>query len=151
MASPDQQNWSQLHEEVKTHLQKEVHLTRELLSNLHQEALDKEHSMQILQQRQSLLERLNQARELRLVAMQKLEILIDPNSKGLKLEQILPLGDEQTAEVLSLSEQLDALTKKMNQQNIENQSALKQGRRLLKPKSLKKKTAVATQEKNTQT
>lgn len=149
MASPDQQNWSQLYEEIKIHLQKEVHLMRELLSNLHQETLDKEHSTQILQQRQSLLERLNQARELRLVATQKLEILIDPNNKGLKLEQILLLGDDQTAEVLSLNEQLDALTKKMNQQNIDNQSALKQGRRLLKPKSFKKKTAVATQEKNT--
>ena len=129
-----QKNWNQLHEEIKINLQKEVYLMRELLANLHQEILDKEHSMQIMQQRQSLLERLNQARELRSVATQKLETLIDPSNKDLKLEQIMPLDDEQTTEVLSLNDQLGALTKKMNQQNIDNQSSLKQQRRL-KPKS----------------
>ncbi len=144
-----QKNWNQLHEEIKINLQKEVYLMRELLANLHQEVLDKEHSIQIMQQRQSLLERLNQARELRLVATQKLETLIDPSNKDLKLEQIMPLDDEQTTEVLSLNDQLGALTKKMNQQNIDNQSSLKQERRL-KPKAPKKKTAIATQEKNTQ-
>lgn len=144
-----QKNWNQLHEEIKINLQKEVYLMRELLANLHQEVLDKEHSIQIMQQRQSLLERLNQARELRLVATQKLETLIDPSNKDLKLEQIMPLDDEQTTEVLSLNDQLGALTKKMNQQNIDNQSSLKQERRL-KPKASKKKTAIATQEKNTQ-
>lgn len=107
-----QKNWNQLHDEIKVNLQKEVYLMRELLANLHQEVLDKEHSMQIMQQRQSLLERLNQARELRLVATQKLETLINPSSKDLKLEQIMPLDDEQTTEVLSLNDQLDALTKK---------------------------------------
>ncbi|HEV3270247.1 MAG TPA: hypothetical protein VGZ69_06340 [Candidatus Rhabdochlamydia sp.] len=144
-----QKNWNQLHEEIKINLQKEVYLMRELLANLHQEVLDKEHSIQIMQQRQSLLERLNQARELRLAATQKLETLIDPSSKDLKLEQIMPLDDEQTTEVLSLNDQLGALTKKMNQQNIDNQSSLKQECRL-KPKASKKKTAIATQEKNTQ-
>lgn len=142
------QNWTQLHDEIKASLQKEVYLMRELLANLHQEVLDKEHSTQIMQQRQSLLERLNQARELRLAATQKLEILIDPSNKELKLEQIMPLDDEQTTEVLSLNDQLGALTKKMNQQNMDNQSSLKQERRL-KPKNPKKKTAIATQEKNT--
>jgi hypothetical protein len=144
MASP---NWNQLHEEIKVNLQKEVYLMRELLANLHQEIVDKEHSAQVLQQRQSLLERLNQARELRQAATQKLETL-DPNNKGPKLEQIMPPNDEQTAEVLSLNDQLGALTKKMNQQNIDNQS-IKQDRRLLKPKTSRKKTAIATQEKNT--
>ena len=142
-------NWNQLHEEIKINLQKEVYLMRELLANLHQEILDKEHYIQIMQQRQSLLERLNQARELRLVATQKLETLIDPDSKDLKLEQIMPLDDEQTTEVLSLNDQLGALTKKMNQQNIDNQSSLKQ-ERCLKPKSPRKKTDIATEEKNTQ-
>lgn len=132
-----QKNWNQLHDEIKVNLQKEVYLMRELLANLHQEVLDKEHSMQIMQQRQSLLERLNQARELRLVATQKLETLINPSSKDLKLEQIMPLDDEQTTEVLSLNDQLDALTKKMNQQNMDNQNNLKQERRL-KPKPLEK-------------
>jgi flagellar biosynthesis/type III secretory pathway chaperone len=149
MASPHQQNWNQLHDEIKVHLQTEVHLMRELLSNLHQEGLDKEHSIQILEQRQSLLKRLEQAKEQRIIATQKLETLIDPKNKGLKLEQILPLGDDQTAEVLSLNDQLGALTKKMEQQNIDNQNAIKQGRRLIKPKPLKKKPVVATQEKNT--
>jgi len=143
-----QKNWNRLHDEIKVNLQKEVYLMRELLANLHQEVVDKEHSIQIMQQRQSLLERLNQARELRLVATQKLETLIDPSSKDLKLEQIMPLDDEQTTEVLSLNDQLGALTKKMNQQNIDNQSSLKQERRL-KPKTPKKKTAIATEEKNT--
>jgi hypothetical protein len=143
-----QKNWNQLHDEIKVNLQKEVYLMRELLANLHQEVVDKEHSIQIMQQRQSLLERLNQARELRLVATQKLETLIDPSNKDLKLEQIMPLDDEQTTEVLSLNDQLGALTKKMNQQNIDNQSSLKQQRRL-KPKSPRKKTASATEEKNT--
>lgn len=142
MASP---NWNQLHEEIKVNLQKEVYLMRELLANLHQEIVDKEHSAQVLEQRQSLLERLNQARELRQAATQKLE---DPSNKNLKLEQIMPPNDEQTAEVLSLNDQLGALTKKMNQQNIDNQS-IKQERRLLKPKTSRKKTAIATQEKNT--
>lgn len=145
-----QKNWNQLHDEIKVNLQKEVYLMRELLANLHQEVLDKEHSIQIMQQRQSLLERLNQARELRLVATQKLETLIDPKNKDLKLEQIMPLDDEQTTEVLSLNDQLGALTKKMNQQNMDNQSNLKQEHRLLKPKTPRKKTAIATEEKNTQ-
>lgn len=145
MASPT--HWNQLHEAIKVNLQKEVYLMRELLANLHQEVLDKEHSAQVLEQRQSLLERLNQARELRQAATQKLETL-DPSNKSPKLEQIMPPNDEQTAEVLSLNDQLGALTKKMNQQNIDNQS-LKQERCLLKPKISRKKTAIATQEKNT--
>lgn len=145
-----QKNWNQLHDEIKINLQKEVYLMRELLANLHQEVLDKEHSTQIMQQRQSLLERLNQARELRLIATQKLETLIDPSSKDLKLEQIMPLDNEQTTEVLSLNDQLGALTKKMNQQNMDNQSSLKQERRLKSSKIPRKKTAIATEEKNTQ-
>lgn len=143
-----QKNWNRLHDEIKVNLQKEVYLMRELLANLHQEVLDKEHSIQIMQQRQSLLERLNQARELRLIASKKLETLIDPSNKDLKLEQIMPLDDEQTTEVLSLNDQLGALTKKMNQQNIDNQSSLKQEHRL-KPKTPRKKTAIANEEKNT--
>lgn len=149
MASSNQQNWNPLHEEIKVHLQKEVHLMRELLSNLHQEVLDKEQSIQILEQRQSLLKRLNQSKEQKLSAIQKLEVLIDPNNKDLKLEQILPLGNEQTAEILSLNDQLGALTKKMNQHNIDSRNAIKQGRRLVRTKPLKKKTATLIQEKNT--
>lgn len=146
MASPNK-NWSQLHEDIKTNLQKEVYLMRELLANLRQEVLDKKHSAQVLQQRQLLLERLNQARELRQIATQKLELLIDPTNRSLKLEEIMPPDDEQTTEVLSLSDQLGALTKKMSQQNRDNQSTLKP--RLLKPKTSRKKTVIATQEKNT--
>lgn len=142
-----QKNWSLLHDEIRINLQKEVYLMRELLANLHQEVLDKEHSIQIIQQRQSLLERLNQAHELRLVATQKLETLIDPSNKDLKLEEIMPLDDEQTPEVLSLNDQLGALTKKMNQQNIDNKSNLKQ-KHSLKPKTSRKKTAIATEEKS---
>ncbi|MDR2539109.1 MAG: hypothetical protein LBC45_00545 [Chlamydiales bacterium] len=143
-----QKNWNRLHDEIKINLQKEVYLMRELLANLHQEGLDKDHSTQIMQQRQSLLERLYQARELRLIASKKLETLMDPNNKDLKLEQIMPLDDEQTTEVLSLNDQLGALTKKMNQQNMDNQSNLKQEQRL-KSKPPRKKTAIATEEKNT--
>ncbi|MBI3236593.1 MAG: hypothetical protein HYZ48_02665 [Chlamydiales bacterium] len=118
--------WDVLQNELRVILEKEVFLTRELLSNLHQEEIslmlqDTGTCHYLLQQRGSLVDRLGDLRSFRdKTNDQILEIL----GKNLPLqveEEIIPCPEEMGCEIISLRDQLVALTERMNLQKLRNQ------------------------------
>jgi chromosome segregation ATPase len=118
--------WQELHDGLRDGLQKEVHLTRELLSNLHQEEVslmlhDSGSLNQIMQQRSHLLERLSVLRLQRLKMTRQIEEIASINNAHPTLEEILPPSEEISNEILSLSDQLSALNERMNRQHTQNQ------------------------------
>ncbi len=126
------EDWHMLHGCLRDNLEKEIRLTRELLSNMHQEEVslmlhDQGTLNQVLQQRHPMLERLSFLRLERLETTQKIEKIAANGDKAPSLEEILPLGEEISTEILSLSDQLMALTERMNRQHTQNQRLTKQG------------------------
>jgi flagellar biosynthesis/type III secretory pathway chaperone len=122
----DSEDWQTLHNVLKEGLEKEIRLTRELLSNLHQEELslmlhDVGSLNQVLQMRYSVLESLSSLRLIRLKTTEKIEKITPSKNKHPSLEEILPPSDPITLEILSLSDQLVALTERLHRQNTHNQ------------------------------
>src|SRR6267154_4594384 len=115
----DAENWQTLHVSLRDVLQKEIHLTRELLSNMHQEEVslmlqDGGSLNQILQQRSQMLEQLSSLRLHRQETTEKIEKIASVLHKNPSLDEILPPNEEISTEILSLSDQLMALTEKIN-------------------------------------
>lgn len=127
MTNPsDVKNWQMLHVSLRDDLQKEIHLTRELLSNMHQEEVslilhDPGSLNQILQQRAQMLEKLSSLRLHRQETTEKIEKIATVYHKNPSLDEILPPNEEISTEILSLSDQLMALTERMNRQHSQNQ------------------------------
>jgi uncharacterized protein with von Willebrand factor type A (vWA) domain len=120
------ENWQNLHVSLRDGLQKEIYLMRELLSNMHQEEVslilhDTGSLDQILQQRSQMLEKLSSLRLHRQETTEKIEKIISANHKNPSLDEILPPNEEMSTEILSLSDQLMALTERMNLQHSQNQ------------------------------
>lgn len=121
------EEWSRLHNALRDNLESEIRLTRELLSNMHQEEVslilqDPGTWNQVIQLRFQMLEKLGSLRTRRIETTQKIEKLVSTSSsKAPTLEEILPPGEEITAEILSMSDQLMALTERMNRQQSQNQ------------------------------
>lgn len=150
------ENWQTLHDALRDVLQKEIHLTRELLSNIHQEEVslmlhDGGSLNVIMQQRSNLLERLSLLRLYRLETTQKIEKIAGKANKQPTLDEILPPNEEITTEILSLSDQLMALTERMNRQYSQNQRMAEHGDHIRYPQLQpaadprpKKKASVAT-------
>src|SRR5271155_751416 len=110
-------SWNELHDELKKGLEKEIRITRELLSNLHQEEVslmlhDVGNINQILQMRHQMLETLSELRLNRLSTTGKIEKIASEKNKNPSLEEILPPHEETSSEILSLSDQLMALTER---------------------------------------
>jgi hypothetical protein len=119
------ENWQSLHVSLKDDLQKEIYLTRELLSNMHQEEVslmlhDNGGLEQILQQRSQMLEKLSSLRLHRQETTQKIEKIVSAHHAP-SLDDVLPPHEEISTEILSLSDQLMALTERMNRQQSQNQ------------------------------
>ena len=122
----DQKNWQDLHCSLRDDLQKEIHLTRELLTNMRQEEVslmlhDTGSLNLILQQRSQMLEKLSFLRVHRQETTQQIEKIVAIKSESPTLDQILPPSEEISSEILSLSDQLTALHEKMNRQQSQNQ------------------------------
>ena len=120
------EDWQTLHGALRDDLQKEINLTRELLSNLHQEEVslmlhDTGSLNQILQIRHPMLESLSSLRLHRRITTEKIEKIVVANHKQPSLEEILPPGELISTEILSLSDQLMALTERLNRQQAHNQ------------------------------
>ena len=144
-------NWQTLHNELRDDLQKEVHLTRELLSNMHQEEVslmlhDAGSLNAILQQRAHMIEKLSSLRTHRRVTTEQIEKITGTPS----LDKVLPPTEEITMEILSLSDQLMALTEKISRQSTQNQHIAAHGDHYSYPQPLpaevrpKRKASVAT-------
>lgn len=121
----DAKEWNFLHTELKQALQKEVHIMRELLANMHQEEVsllvnDKGSLYELLQQRSIIIERLGSVRLMRMETTEKIEKIVARETTPLP-EHILPFEEEISTEILSLRDQLMALTEQMNRQQTHNQ------------------------------
>ncbi len=126
------ENWQKLHDALRDDLQKEIHLTRELLSNMHQEEVslmlhDSGSLNVILQQRSHLVERLSFLRSHRLETTEKIEKIVCKTHQHPTIDEILPPHEEISSEILSLSDQLMALTERMNRQQNQNQRLAEHG------------------------
>jgi flagellar FlgN protein len=124
------EDWQTLHISLRDDLQKEIHLTRELLSNMRQEELsfilqDTGGLNQILQERSEMLEKLSTLRLHRQETTAKIEKIASAKHKNPSLEELLPPSEEISTEILSLSDQLMALTERMNRQHSQNQRMTK--------------------------
>lgn len=120
------ENWQALHCFLRDDLQKEIHLTRELLANMCQEEVslmlhDAGSLNFILQQRAQMLEKLSFLRVHRQEVTQKIEKIVSAENKNPSLDEVLPPNEEISTEILSLSDQLAALNEKMNRQHSQNQ------------------------------
>jgi hypothetical protein len=120
------ENWQALHGTLRDDLQKEIHLMRELLTNLRQEEVslmlhDLGNLNLILQQRSQMLEKLSSIRLHRQETTEKIEKIASIEHKKPSLDEILPPTEEISTEILSLSDQLMALTERMNRQHTQNQ------------------------------
>jgi hypothetical protein len=120
--SDDAHDWNALHTQLQQTLQKEVSMMRELLANMHQEELSlllNDHGTlsQLLHERTLLVDRLSSLRTTRLNTAEKIEKITGTQSP----EQMFPLEEESSMEILSLRDQLMALTEQMNRQKNQNQ------------------------------
>jgi hypothetical protein len=126
------ENWQALHSTLRDDLQKEIHLTRELITNLRQEEVslmlhDAGSSNYILEQRSQMLEKLSFLRLHRQEMTKKIEEIASTGHKNPSLDEILPPNEEISTEILSLSDQLIALTERMNRLHTENQRLAEHG------------------------
>jgi uncharacterized protein with von Willebrand factor type A (vWA) domain len=126
------EDWQVLHAFLRDDLQQEIHLTRELLSNMHQEEVslmlhDTGSLNQILQQRAQMLEKLSSIRLHRLEITERIEKIASVNHKNPSLDEVLPPSEEISTEILSLSDQLMALNERMNRQHSQNQRLTEYG------------------------
>ena len=156
LAHSNPEEWHTLHGTLRDDLQKEIHLTRELLSNMHQEEVsmmlhDGGSLNQIMQQRAHLLERLSLIRLHRSETTEQIIKIVGKSHKQPTLEEILPLDEEIRTEILSLSDQLMALTERMNRQHHQNLHLAEHGDHVRYPQLQpaadarpKKKASVAT-------
>lgn len=121
----DANEWIKLHERVKETLKKEVHIMRELLANMHQEELslllnDQGSLHELQSQRAVIVERLSSLRSIRMEATEQIEKIVAQEATP-TLDRILPAEEETSTEILSLRDQLMALTEQLNRQQTQNQ------------------------------
>ena len=126
------ENWQNLHDTLRNDLRSEIHLTRELLTNMRQEEVslmlqDTGSLNQILQQRSGMLEKLSILRLHRQETTKKIERIVSSGHKNPSLDEILPLNEEISTEILTLSDQLMALTERINRQQSQNQHLTEHG------------------------
>lgn len=120
-------NWEDLHTHLRDHLQEEVRLTRELLSNMHQEELslilcDQGTLNQVLAQQFHLFERLSVLRLNRYKITLGIEKMVVEKKKTPSVDELLPPAEEISTEILSLTDQLVCLTEHMSKKYGQNQN-----------------------------
>jgi hypothetical protein len=108
------EEWNNLHDLLKETLKKEVSMMRELLANMHQEEVslllnDPGSVHELLEQRCFIVERLGSLRIARLEATSKIEKIATKEHPS-SFQDVLPLEEEASTEILSLRDQLMALT-----------------------------------------
>ena len=112
-------------------MQKEVNLMRDLLANMHQEELsllmhDRPSWNKLMEERAKIVEHLGSWRSLRIAATEKLTTHFGQEKKVPSLEELLPATLQSSCEILSLRDQLMALTERTNSQNCRNQTLYNQ-------------------------
>lgn len=118
-----------LQEELTACMKKEVGLMREVLANMHQEEVslimfDRTGWTHTMQDRFPLIQRLSSLRKSRLETTQSMEDILS-SGKKMPLEKILPESQQESCEIFYLSDQILALTERMNIQHTKNESLMK--------------------------
>lgn len=110
-----------VHELLKVSMQKEIDLMREVLANLHQEELsllmsDRQSWARVMEQRSDMIV------ELKLLRMSQAQVFkrLTSGKERPKLEEILPVQETISCEILSLLDQILALVERTNLQNCRN-------------------------------
>lgn len=146
--------WNEIHETIKLTLQREIDTMRELLANMHQEELslllqNRETRATLLEERGQLIMHLGSLRSERISAMDTLEKTVGKEHAHPTVDELLPLDEGISSEIRSLSEQLLAITDKMNEQNARNQQLDRESVRRPSPKlqvapAKKRRNSIAT-------
>lgn len=118
------EQWTSTHAELQRVMKREFETLRELLANLHQEEvviLKKEPSYwkRLMNERSFLIEQLNAFRKTRFSTIKSLEEkTLQANAP---LEKLLPLGNANSWEILSLRDQILTLSDRMSLQSSRNE------------------------------
>lgn len=124
MSENQSENWNLLHLKLKSNMQQELSITRDLLGNMHQEELsliiqDQPSWNRVMIHRSQMLERLKTLRLQRLETTQEIVKTLGLKDANCDLEKLLPLNEEISYEIFNIRDQLIALTERMNhQQNL---------------------------------
>lgn len=149
------QKWEKAHKILNQSLEKEIHLMREVLSNLHQEEmalLEKNQAKwkKVMRQRSDLVVDLSRQR------LHRMEATVELTKCCVRLgrQEMLPHDEESSCEILTKLDQIFALLDRTNLQNCRNSALFEQEREkgnypLLCPfphplQKSRKKTRVAT-------
>lgn len=117
---------------IVDNMKKEIYLMREVLNNMHLEEkalaiFDRCSWNQTLEQRFGLVQKLKvlrQDREAKIELIKEEKAGIDKR-QNLPIEKILPTSDEESCEIVYLSDQLLALIEKTNAQIVKNEILMK--------------------------
>lgn len=109
-------------------LQQELYLSRELLANLHQEELslilqDQGSWNQVMSDRAPMMERLSDLRTKREELAHQM-LSLSGKKETTPLEELLPLTEMISYEIVNLRDQLIVLTERLNRQHHRNQHIL---------------------------
>jgi len=123
------EKWENAHLDLNASLEKEIHLMREILANLHQEELallesDFQRFEEIMAERSDFILQLKQQRQAR---MDTTAILTKIAVEQQRLE-LLPPEEESSCEVLTKLDQLIALSERTNLQNCRNDALFDQAK-----------------------
>jgi hypothetical protein len=138
--------WTKDHDNLRSLLKKELEIMRHLIENLQQEEIfilnkDKTSTEALITDRALLITNLNVTRSSRLASIKKLESM----KKGFvgNLEELLPVNNEGSWEIVSMLNQIVALLDRINFQGSRN-SMLSRFNHYRPMTGKKKKPSVAT-------
>lgn len=116
---------AQIKKTIVENMKREISLMREVLSNMHQEEkalmiFDRARWNQTLQDRFPLVQTLSQLREERRVKIEQIK-----TGQNMPIEKLLPTADEDSCQIMNLSDQLLTLIEKTNLQFMKNERLMK--------------------------
>ncbi|MCI0382319.1 MAG: hypothetical protein L0207_04635 [Chlamydiae bacterium] len=127
-------SWNEAHEQLKSFMQREINMMREILANMHQEELsllmnDKDGWQKVMENRSDMIIQLSTLRNQREMAKDALHQIMVQGAEGKKLhfEELLKRIEE-GGELLSLLDQILALVERINLQNCRNESLFHQAK-----------------------
>lgn len=111
---------------IADNMKREIYLMREVLNNMHQEEkalmiFDRSSWNRTLEERFPLVQKLRFLREDRQMKVEQIQV----KGQKLPIEKLFPTLDEDSCEIMLLSDQLLALVEKTNAQFVKNEMLMK--------------------------
>jgi hypothetical protein len=122
--------WTETHTQLQQLMKRERDTMRELLSNFHQEEQlilrkDKTYWNNLMQERALLIGQLSELRQERFIKTETLESMEAVSHPNPVFEELLPVNDENSWEILSLRDQILNLIDRMCLQSSRNDMLVK--------------------------